>query len=202
MANSPRRRFRYARRPLAERLQKFKQQRPRGPLLPGRALNPRLQKELRRANHLLAVGAHANAGRIFADMASRALDHDIWYPAPMLFLQAAHAYLLGEDSTSSLGYAQRGLELLASQQRAAELRHAAARYLNELDASASASESAALRTWLDTALQQTAQAPSTPAPGSLCPYCGAHGSLEALAARGGQAQLCRYCDSIWHNEAA
>ncbi|MCW5873630.1 MAG: hypothetical protein KIS88_03180 [Anaerolineales bacterium] len=192
MADNPRRRFRYARRPLAERMKAFKERKPRGPLVAGRSLNPRQQKELRRANHLLGIGDHINAGVLFEDMANRAYDRDILYPAPMLFLQAAHAYLLGEKTEASLLAARRGLELLASQERWAVLHHEGQRYIAELRAAQQAQPAEQLAAWLaDTTPQPL---PAAPTKSDTCPYCGAHGSLEPLAA--GRAQSCRYCGSV------
>jgi len=189
MADNSRRRFRYARRPLAERMKEFNQRKPRGPLLPGRTLNPRQQKELRRANHRLAVGDHANAGFLFENMANRAYDRGIPYPAPMLFLQAAHAYLLAEDLQASLAAARRGLELLVSQERWAQLHHEGQRYLAEAAATEGAAQLAA---WLAEVTPQPV--PQLPATQETCPYCGAHGSLLPMAA--GRASSCRYCESV------
>ena len=106
--------------------------RPRGPLLAGRALNPRIQRELHRANHLDAIGDHTNAAQIFTSIAERALDRGIVYPAPMLYMQAAHAYLLGEVFEQSLEQARRGLDLLAAQERWPALRHEGQGYVDWL----------------------------------------------------------------------
>lgn len=192
MADNPRRRFRYARRPLAERMKDFKQRKPRGPLVAGRSLNPRQQKELRRANHLLSIGDHANAAILFEDMAGRAHDRSIDYPAAMLLLQAAHAHLMAENAESSLAVARRGLEQLASQERWAQLHHEGQRYLAELRAAQPEAAADALAVWLTEATPQPL--PAEKPAHDICPYCGAHGSLEPLAA--GRANSCRYCGSV------
>lgn len=197
MPGKPRRRFPYARRPLAERLQSFKERRPRGPLVPGRSLNPRQQKELQRANHLMAVGDHIAAARIFEDMASRAHDRSIIYPVPMLYLQAAHAYLLGEQLDLSIQHARRGLEQLAGQQRWPLLQNESQRYLAEISVQHS-QRASELASWLAGLTPQPLPAAATPNP-DTCPYCGAHGSLEPLAA--GRATRCRYCASVVHPHA-
>lgn len=197
MTGKPRRRFPYARRPLAERLQSFSQRKPRGPLVPGRSLNPRQQKELQRANHLLAVGDHVAAARIFADMAGRAYDRSIIYPSPMLYLQAAHAYLLGEQVQPSVESARSGLEMLAGQQRWSQLHSESQRYLTELGLQHSP-EARELQAWLAELTPQPL--PASPAPNpDICPYCGAHGSLEPLAV--GRADRCRYCACVVHIQA-
>jgi len=199
----PFRRRRYERRPpwarpgFAARARK-----PRGPLVPGRMLNPRLQRELRRANHLLAVGDHLNAAHIFVSLAERARDVGIIYPAPMLFMQAAHAFLLGEEFDLSLQNAQTGLELLAAQERWRALDHAGNRYIDELQNAGQREPAGKLRAWLDENLQ--GKAIEEPAPSDnadeaqlpeKCPYCGGSLSLEQINA-GGRAAECQYCGSV------
>jgi hypothetical protein len=200
MRRPPRRRFRYERRPPWAREEGFGNPRPRGPLLRGRQLNPRLQRELRRANHLLAVGEHANAGHIFQDLAERARDHDIVYPAPMLFMQAAHAFLLGEAFEPSLENARLGLDMLAAQERWRALRFESDRYLSELEAAGKKAEAAELRTHLsshsaqaESVTQEEVQETTLP---EKCPYCGASMSLEQINAGGGRAAECTYCGSV------
>ncbi|HRN50963.1 MAG TPA: hypothetical protein PLC52_08815 [Anaerolineales bacterium] len=192
MADNSRRRFRYARRPVAERMKDFKERKPRGPLVAGRSLNPRQQKELRRANHLLSIGDHANAAILFEDMAGRAHDRSILYPAAMLLMQAAHAHLMAEAAEASLVAARRGFELLASQERWHTLQHEGQRYLGELRAAQHAEPAEQLAAWIAATLPATL--PAAQPTSDTCPYCGAHGSLEALAA--GRASSCRYCGSV------
>jgi hypothetical protein len=197
-----RRRFRYERRPPWARPEGFGDIRPRGPLLRGRMLNPRLQRELRRANQLLAIGEHLNAGRIFQDLAERARDRDIVYPAPMLFMQAGHAFLLGEDYALSLQNARSGLEMLAAQERWPALHHESQRFLHELEAAGRRSEAAELRAWLvelgapSQVKTQTETAESAQTLPEKCPYCGASMSLEQINAGGGKAAECNYCGSV------
>jgi hypothetical protein len=195
----PRRRFRYERRPPWAREEGFGNIKPRGPLLRGRMLAPRAQRELRRANHLLAVGEHINAGHIFQDLAERARDHDIVYPAPMLFLRAAHAYLLGEDFALSLENARQGLDMLAAQERWSAFRHESEEYLQELEAAGKQKEAAELLEHLKQspapAQTQDERAESRTLP-EKCPYCGASMSLEQINAGGGRAAECGYCGSV------
>lgn len=189
----PFRKFRYTRRPPWER--PFK---PRGPLLAGRSLNPRIQRELRRANHLMGVGDHLNAAEMFRDIAVRAQDIGIVYPAPMLFMRAAHAYLLGESYGQSVEQARRGLEILADQERWQALKREGERYIAELEGAAQNEEAEKLRAWLGQALEGKEVA--KPESGNLlpekCPYCGAAMSLEAINAAGGRAAECQYCGSV------
>jgi hypothetical protein len=185
-------RFRYTRRAPGERPWK-----PRGPLLPGRSLNPKIQKELQRANHLMAVGQHTNAATIFVDIAGRALDIGIVYPAPMLYIQAAHAYLFGEEYERSMAAASTGLELLAGQERRARLLNEGERYIEALEAAARNEDVQQIRTWLAdrTAGSPVAEDANDTMP-EKCPYCGASMSLEQIRAGGGTAVECHYCGSI------
>jgi DNA-directed RNA polymerase subunit RPC12/RpoP len=146
----------------------------------------------------MAVGDHLNAAEIFLDIARRAVDIGIVYPAPMLFLQAAHAYLFGEAYPQSIEQARAGLEMLAGQERWAGLKREGERYINELDAAGQKDEAQILRTWFDEALEGKELKPTTPQ-GQLpekCPYCGASMSLESINAAGGRAAECQYCGSV------
>lgn len=188
----PFRRFRYTRRAPWER--PF---RPRGPLVPGRALNPRVQRELRRANHLMAVGQHLNAAEIFVDIAQRALDIGIVYPAPMLFMQAAHAYLLGEAFDKSIAQATTGLDLLAAQERRGALNSEGTRYIESLGGAGREEEAETFRAWLKDRLQGSwaESEPEKQLP-EKCPYCGASMSLEQIHAGASGAAECQYCGSV------
>lgn len=184
--------FRYVRRAPWEREWK-----PRGPLVPGRSLNPRVQKELRRANHLMAIGQHHNAAVVFMDIAGRALDRGIVYPAPMLYLQAAHAYLMGEEYEKSGEAATTGLELLAGQERRERLREQGSRYVDVLEQAGRKEEAQHYRAWLADRLG--GEAPETSPEAMLpekCPYCGATMSMDELRSRRGQVAECRYCGSV------
>lgn len=188
----PFRRFRYTRRAPWER-----PWRPRGPLLPGRALNPRVQRELRRANHLMAVGQYLNAAEIFKDIGTRALDIGIVYPAPMLFMQAAHAYLLGEAYDQSVEHGTQGLELLAGQERRGALKNEGMRFVEALETAGRSEDATSIRAWVKDKLAGSEPEPEQDA--SLpekCPYCGASFSLEQIEAARTRAAECQYCGSV------
>ena len=192
MKRRPFGRFPYRKRSPFER--PFK---PRGPLLPGRSLNPRVQRELRRANHLMAIGEHMNAAQIFVSIANQARDLGIVYPAPMLLLQAAHAYLLGEQFKESLEQAKAGLELLTAQERWKALQEAGEGYIQALQGAGKTRDAQQLQTWLTTCLQGKAVETATVAQlPERCPYCGASMSLAQINAGSGQAAACQYCGSV------
>ncbi|MEX1143279.1 MAG: hypothetical protein WEC16_00430 [Anaerolineales bacterium] len=185
-------RFRYAKPGRFDR--PFK---PRGPLLRGRALHPRLRRELRRANHLMAIGEHVNAAQMFMSLAEQARDSGIVYPAPMLFLQAAHAYLLSESFELSSAQARTGFDLLAAQERWQALKREGHRYILALESAGRQAEGQQLSAWLDEQLlgKTIEEQPSSQLP-EKCPYCGASMSLEQINAGGGRAAECVYCGSV------
>lgn len=166
-------------------------------------LNPRLQRELRRANHLMSTGDHVNAGHIFQSLAERARDVDLIYPAPMLFMRAAQTYLLGESFELSIQNARAGLEMLEAQERWPALKHEGTRYIETLESESKKGQAQELREWLADVLQgkpeQELDAKETETQSSLpekCPYCGASMSLEQINAAGGKASECQYCGSV------
>jgi hypothetical protein len=166
-------------------------------------LNPRLQRELRRANHLMSTGDHVNAGHIFQSLAQGARDIDLIYPAPMLFMRAAQAFLLGESFDLSIENAQAGLEMLVAQERWPALRHEGRHYINSLLAEHKADRAQEMREWLDEVLQGNPieEVKSQDPQGKValpekCPYCGASMSMEQISAAGGKAAECHYCGSV------
>jgi hypothetical protein len=188
----PFRRFRYTRRAPWERPIK-----PRGALLPGRALNPRIQRELRRANHLMAVGDHLNAAQIFGDIGQKAQDIGIVYPAPMLFMQAAHAFLMGEAFEKSIEQATAGLELLAAQERDTALRIEGIRYVEALESAGRSDDAKNFHTWLNDRTKIGVEVEKVEATlPEKCPYCGASMSMEEVSTRRGQAAECQFCGSV------
>ena len=162
-----------------------------------RQLNPLLQRELRRANHLLGTGDHANAAEIFASLAERAQDLGILGPAAMLFLQAGRAYMLGAETEAALDRAMSGLKLLAAGERWQVLQREGERIVEEFERQGVDKAAAGLRTWLDEKLGDQPDREGIEKTGKLpekCPYCGATMSLEQM--RGGNAAECRYCGSV------
>ncbi|MGH2581335.1 MAG: hypothetical protein ACRDFQ_00390 [Anaerolineales bacterium] len=195
MGRRPFRRFRYQRRAPWERPWK-----PRGPLLAGRMLNPRLQNEIRRANHLMAVGDHLNAARIFENLALKAVDLNFVYPAPMLFMQAAHAHALGGDLRNSLDIGRRGLEMLVAQERRDQLIFEGSRLADTMESGGNSENAEMIRDFLDELLPDDQRQPSKRCSGAKtipekCPYCGATMDLESLVSNQ-QASECQYCGSI------
>lgn len=192
---------RHPRRPLRPPLGR----RPFGPR-PGRAarqLNPRLQRELRRANHLLNTGQHANAAEIFIKLGERARDLGIAGPAPMLLMRAAHALLLGALIERSTQQAYAALGLLADAGRWLAVQRESQHYLEALDGGGYSDETAKLRQWLDEKIGAYIPADRKQNPEDTrerfpekCPYCGASMSLEQVNTRVARAAECHYCGSV------
>lgn len=181
----------------------------RGPRLPkrghaqSRPLNPRLQKELRRANHLMSKGEHINAASIFLSLAARAQDRGILQPASMLFLQAAYAYILAGDIESGLKHSYQGLEIIESEERWPALNREGQRLSAAMQEAGYQNEADDLHAWLSERLDvQSLHSPDKPDQSShvalpeKCPYCGASMSLEQLNAGGTKAAECHYCASV------
>ncbi|MEX2144053.1 MAG: hypothetical protein WD740_05610 [Anaerolineales bacterium] len=156
-----------------------------------------MQRELRRANHLMAVGDHLNAAEIFVSIANKARDLGIVYPAPLLFLRAAHAYLLGEIFDSSIQQAKTGLSLLTDQERWAALYDEGERYILSLDNADQKEMVQHLRAWLAERLQgRNVEMPPQAQLPEKCSYCGASMSMEQIDFAGGRAAECHYCGSV------
>lgn len=172
--------------------------RPRAPGV-GRQLNPRLQRELRRANHLMSRGEHENAAQIFHSLAQRAQDRGILGPAAMMFLQTAHAFLLGGQVEQAIEQGSNGLKLFAADRRWPAVRREGERLADALEREGYGEEAQELRAWV--AERLSGQSPPSREEHATraqlpekCPYCGASMSLEQM--RGAQAAECRYCGSV------
>jgi hypothetical protein len=145
----------------------------------------------------MAVGQHLNAAEIFKDIATRALDIGIVYPAPMLFMQAAHAYLFGEAFEQSIEQANQGMELLAGQERAGALSHEGKRYVEALEVAGRQEDAKTIRAWLqDKLVGAPAEASDSSSLPEKCPYCGASLSLEQIETGRSRAAECQYCGSV------
>jgi hypothetical protein len=133
---------------------------------------------------------------IFTTIAGRALDFGIVYPAPMLYLQAAHAYLMAEQDEKSTQAANTGLELLVGQERRTRLESEGLRYIDALKFAGRKEEAELFRSWLNDRLQNPAPEVTEGDVPEKCPYCGASMSLEEIRAGRGSAAECQYCGSV------
>ncbi len=177
--------------------------RPKHRQIHGRPLNPRLQRELRRANHLMSKGEHSNAANIFLSLAERARDLGIKEPASMLFLQAAHANILAGEIESAVKNAHTGLTMLADAENWLTLRHESERIIELMSTEGHQDKATEMKIWLKQNMEAV-PGDVTPQPElastlklpEKCSYCGASMSLEQINAAGAKAAQCRYCGSV------
>lgn len=167
---------------------------------------PRIEKELRRANHLMERGDHANAAVLFDRLAIDAHDKNILRHAPMLFLQAAHAFILSGKIKDGLQRVRTGLDILAKTNRWRALQNAGQRAVNILSETGYSSEAQEINSWLEEKL--SAQDLIQPedeknfSRGQLppkCPYCGATVHPDETNWINSSSAECIYCGSTIQN---
>ena len=167
----------------------------------GRQLNPKLQRELKRANHLLQNGEHKNAARIFRNLGENAQDKGILFPAAMLFSQSAKASLRANEIQESVTQIQRGLILLAANQRWAAFQSEGQAFISALQNSGFEKEADDLTLWMTEKSLKIPEAEKTAENSKInfpnkCPYCGASMSLEQIKSSLQSAAECKYCGSV------
>lgn len=174
----------------------------RGPRrIASRQLNPKLQRELKRANHLLQNGGHLNAAQIFLNLGENAQDKGILIPAAMLFTKAATAFLLANEIQNALEQSYRGLNLLAANQRWGAFQHQGEQLADAMQVNGFGSEAEELRSWIIEKSGKPAKnsAKAEKSAGkfpSKCPYCGAAMSLEQIKSSQHALTECKYCGSV------
>ncbi len=165
-----------------------------------RQLNPRLQRELQRANHLMRNGNHANAAQIFINLGEGAQDLGILMPASRLFLQASMALLLANQVEDSLAEALKGLRLLAANQQGSAFQIEGNRMIEAFRDSGQQEGATQLSDFLASKggdlLTTKIKAEAKKGIPSKCPYCGASFSLEQIQSGRLRATECKYCSSI------
>ena len=184
--------------------------RPRRPLGPRRRppigprtrqLDPRLQRELRRANHLMSIGDHANAAEIFIQLAEHARDRAIMGPGAMLLMRAAHAYLMGGRPQDADMQVERALKAFEAAGRIPAAVREGHQFADLLEAEGLTEEAQQLRQEVAQRFGAASLSPAEPeedrgAFPEKCPYCGASMSLEQISSRGARAADCHYCGSV------
>ena len=167
----------------------------------GRQLNPKLQRELKRANHLLQKGEHKNAANIFLLLGENAQDKGILFPAAMLFSQSAKAFLLANEILEAVKQIHRGLDLLASNQKWGVFQSEGEQFISAMQSSGFEDQAIELKKWiLETSEGRAKRRPklssSNAAIPNKCPYCGASMSLEQIKSSRQSATECKYCGSV------
>jgi hypothetical protein len=166
-----------------------------------RQLNPILQRELKRANHLMQKGEHRNAAQIFQQLGENSQDKGILFPAAMLYMQAATAFLLASKAEQALDQARRGLELLGSNNRWRAYSEERTRILQAFEDGGYEDEAAQISKWSQESNNKVKEKISEPIASdneipSKCPYCGASLSLEQIKNTRHSVTECKYCGSF------
>ena len=166
-----------------------------------RQLDPKMQRELKRANHLLQNGAHKNAAQIFLNLGENALDKGILFPAAMLFSQTAKAYLLSNEIEDSGIQIRRALLLLSANHHWKAFKNEGEAIIVAMQNSGFENEAEELTQWmadksLDHKESNTISKPSKATIPNKCPYCGASMSLEQIKSSRQSASECKYCGSV------
>ena len=164
------------------------------------ALPPKVHADLRRANRLSEQGDHINAGVIFERLAEQALDRDLLRHAPMLFLQAAHAYVLAGEVEKGIDLARKGLGILADAQRWGKLNTAGQRVVETLATNGYSKESDEIQDWLNEIRGGHSSGGSSyeKSRGQLppkCPFCGATVRSDEVSWIDKNSAECTYCGS-------
>lgn len=165
--------------------------------------NPRVQKELQRANQLQDSGDHANAAIIFERLAIDAQEKNILRHAPMLYLQSAHAFILSGQAAEGVERALIGLNLLAGTGRWRAVQNAGQRAVNLLSESENNVHTQKINKWLQENLpKEHHKAPLEDkqkfSRGQLpakCPYCGATIRPDETNWLNSSSAECVYCGS-------
>lgn len=163
-------------------------------------LSDKIYRELRRANKLTENGDHINAAKIFERLAVAAHDRGIFRHAPMLYLQAAKAYVLGGEIEAGFPLAQKGLDLLAETEQWQRLSVTGNRAIKVLKDAGFSTEAGELQAWLDSTLagRQFSPADAPAQPGHLppkCPFCGATIRSDEVEWIDSRSAECTYCGS-------
>ncbi len=166
----------------------------------GRQLNPILQRELKRANHLMQNGEHLNAAQMFRQLGENSQDKGILFPAAMLYMQSATAFMLANHSENALEQASSGLELLAARQRWRAYAREHKRILQAFEDGGFGDEARQLAKLAENLplaeSEKKGNASTNNEFPSTCPYCGASLSLKQLKNSRYSVTECKYCGSI------
>jgi len=168
---------------------------------PPRQLNPRTQRELKRANGLMRKGEHANAAQVFIRLAEHSQDRGILRPSGRLFVQAAMAMMMANQIQDSQEQARKGLLLLAANGHWPDFVFEGNRLLESYDAIGETEAAKSIATLLaereskSKGLSEIVSNSANKLP-TKCPYCGASLSLQQIQSGGEKATECKYCGSI------
>lgn len=164
-----------------------------------RSGQPDVPPMLQRANQLMATGDYASAAVAFKDLAQRAEER---FPqrAPILYMEAGRAAILGGDVKTGVASLRRGLTILSSQGRIHRMRVLGQRVVEELTARGLNAEAEEIASLLNANLPKGIPAQtSTPAKKAVlpthCPSCGAAMRPDEVDWLDDVTSECDYCGS-------
>lgn len=151
-----------------------------------------------RANQLVVAGDYASAAVAFEDLAQRAEERSP-QRAPILYVEASRAALLGGDVKTGIAHLRRGLTILSSQGRYHRMRVLGQRAVEELKARGLTAEAEEIAGMLGANLPQELPAESAsarrPVLPTHCPSCGAAVRPNEVEWLDDVTAECDYCGS-------
>ena len=112
------------------------------------ALHP-LLKLLPRAHRMMENGQHADAAKIFTDLAQKTEDRGMSQIAPHLYLQAGRAYLLSNQVQTGVERLLHGLAILQTEGRWGDLDRASRQISIDVEQLGFPEHVQTIQTWLD-----------------------------------------------------
>ncbi|NOH03326.1 MAG: hypothetical protein HND47_15885 [Chloroflexi bacterium] len=164
---------------------------------------PAVPPLLRRAHRMMQAGDYEDAAASFYELAQKAEER---FPerAPVLYLEAGRAAILGGDAKKGIAHLRRGLTILASQGRHHRMRKAGERILLELRERGLNAEADEIAVLLRNNLPGESDAPVSqehPILPTHCPACGAAVKPDEVDWLDDVTAECDYCGSPVRSES-
>jgi hypothetical protein len=155
---------------------------------------------LQHVNQMMVDGDYMGAADAFSQLAQGA---ETLFPqrAPILYMEAGRAAILGGDAKAGVAHLRRGLTILASQGRFHRMRMLGQRAVEELTARGLNTEAEEIAGLLGANIPQELPVPSRPAPvkrpilPTHCPSCGGVVNPNELEWIDDLTAECNYCGS-------
>ena len=153
---------------------------------------------LQHANQMMMDGEYMGAADVFKDLAQSA-ENPFPHRAPILYMEAGHAAILGGDIKAGVASLRRGLTLLASQGRLHRMQVLGQRAVEELTARGLNAEAGEITSLLGANLPK--EPPTQPVPvkrpvlPTHCPSCGGGVRSDEIEWIDEVTAECDYCGS-------
>lgn len=163
---------------------------------------PAVPPLLKRANHMLAAGEFSAASATFYELAQKAEER---FPerAPILYVEAGRAAILGGDTKKGVAHLRRGLTILSSQGRIQRMQALGERIIAELRERRLNTEADEISTLITNNLpvSDAAKAKKHPVLPTHCPSCGAAIKPGEVDWLDDVTAECDYCGSPIRSES-